>query len=457
MKQQYVNIKEWVELQWQNSDLGDLRRTKRVINLAINMLEKPEDSLPCQLEEWKDLKAAYRFLNSESVSHEKLQTEHWKNVLAEAKNSKKTVLFIQDTSELDYSSKWSTKGIGPIGNHRGKGIMMHTTLAVSYNKDNPVVLGLAFQHTWVRSEISYKKTESRSQKSKRLTEASLWEYSIKKIGTPQNPDWVSVGDRANDIYKFIRYCKNAHWNYLVRAQHNRKIMTESGQEVKLFDWARALPAQAIKEMDVRSRNGQPAKKILLNIAWGKMKILTPKNNFPKSENEQIEVWCLRCWEDEQNGLEWLLLTNFAIANKNDALEKIGWYETRWLIEEYHKCLKTGCAIEKRQLQSVHGLLALLGLLGIIAAKILEMKFLIRQHPNELASEHIPKLSLQIICARFKLSSQEITCSQFWSKVAAMGGFIGRKSDGDPGWQTLWKGWLRLLDMLIGAEAIQRCG
>jgi hypothetical protein len=459
MKQQYYDIKNWVKSQWLNSNLGDLRRNTRTIRLAINLLERPEESLPCQLEEWKDLKAAYRLLNSKSVSHKKFQEKHWQNTINEAINGNKVVLYIQDTSELDYSSKKATTGIGPIGNHRGQGIMIHTVLAVEYHKTAPNVLGLAFQHAWIRDNVSRRKTETKKQRRERPTEADLWRDSLMNIEIPQDTDalWVSVGDRGNDIFEFIKFCKDSNWDYLVRANYNRKIITQSGQAAKLFDYTRALPSKTTKEIEMRSRDNKPARKVLLNIAWVKIKISTPKNLTRKSEYEQIEAWCIRCWEDASDGLEWFLLTNLAITSKKEALEKIGWYETRWLIEEYHKCLKTGCAIEKRQLQSAQGLLSLLGLLGVIATKLLEMKFLARQHPNDLAIEHIPKYSLQIICSRFKLSLEKITCRQFWHKVAAMGGFIGRRSDGDPGWQTLWKGWLRLLDMLMGAEVIQRCG
>ena len=144
-------------------------------------------------------------------------------------------------------------------------------------------------------------------------------------------------------------------------------------------------------------------------------------------------------------------------NIEDALEKIDWYSNRWLIEEYHKCLKTGCAIEKRQLRTKEGLLAMLGFLGIVATRLLELKFIARRDPNNLAKNHIPPIDLQIICSHFRLQKDHITLQQYWHKVAALGGFIGRKSDGDAGWQTLWKGSLRLFDMISGAELIKNCG
>ncbi|MBA3537844.1 MAG: IS4 family transposase, partial [Tatlockia sp.] len=278
-----------------------------------------------------------------------------------------------------------------------------------------------------------------------------WEQTLTQIGTPQN-NWVNVGNRGNDIFTFIRFCKNSSWNYVIRAKHNRKIITQNNQQEKLFVWIKSLPQKAVKTITLNQQE------IELSISWEKIKISTPKNGFKKSNYEEIEVWCIRCWQ-ENNNLEWVLLTNIPILSTDEALEKIEWYKSRWLIEEYHKCLKTGCNIEKRQLTTAHGLLSLLALLSIIATKLIELKFLVRNSPEDKARNAIPQLILRMICARFRLSEESVTLRQVWHKIANLGGFIGRKSDGDPGWQTLWKGWLRVLDMVAGAESlsIPKCG
>lgn len=454
----FLDIQQWANKQWQNSSLGDMRRNKRAIKLARSLLNKPDASLPQQAESWKDLKAAYRFLNSDAISHYKLQKQHWDNVYKAANLDGQITLFIQDETQLDYSTHRSVEDIGPIGNHKGRGIMVHSTLAVAYDIFEPRILGLAYQNAWVRKNISLNKIEKRSDRFKRQTEADNWKNSLQSIGDPvKNRRWISVGDRGNDIFTFIRYCKNTSWNYVLRASHDRMISIDGQEKNKLFVIMRQLSAQSSKTIYLRGRNGDKARDILLHVSWEKVKVFTPKNGFKKNEREEIEVWCVRCWEHSSDGLEWILLTNMPITNEKDAWEKIDWYKARWLIEEYHKCLKTGCAIEKRQLKSAPALLGLLGILGIIATKLLEIKYLARQHPIDLAKHHIPSIPLQIISTRFELSQENITVQQFWHKVAGLGGFIGRKSDGDPGWQTIWKGWLRLLDMLSIVEMFRNCG
>ena len=132
-----------------------------------------------------------------------------------------------------------------------------------------------------------------------------------------------------------------------------------------------------------------------------------------------------------------------------------WYKCRWIIEEYHKCLKTGCRIEDRQLGTSEALEAVLGVLGIIAVLMLQLRNLAREDSNRQAKEVVPEIPMKIICKKYKLE-MTVSLRDFWRSVAKMGGFIGRKSDGEPGWQTLWGGWLRLIDMWFGVEAFMAC-
>ncbi len=155
----YFDTEKWVREQWENSNLGDIRRNRRTIKLARNILDKPNKSLPGQTENWGDLKAAYRLLNCSDITHESLQEVHWQNTYNKAFNERKPILFIQDSSELDFSLHYkSVKDLGPIGNHNAytRGIMIHSCLAV-ISDVVPRILGLAHQHAWTRAIFSKKK------------------------------------------------------------------------------------------------------------------------------------------------------------------------------------------------------------------------------------------------------------------------------------------------------------
>lgn len=276
----FANIEKWVQDQWKGSKLGDARRNARTIKLATSLINKPDASLPTQMGNWGDLKAAYRLLNSSHVNHQTLQEKHWQNVrqLAE-ENKHNTVLFIQDESAIDYSSKKSTKGLGPIGNHAGRGIMIHSTLAVACS-ENTSILGLAHQNAWIRADISRKRTETRAQRKQRWNEADNWEDSLKKIGTPpSDARWINVGDRGNDIFTFMRFSKNNGWQYVIRAKYDRNIEIGNGQKIRLFDYIRRLAPQTSKEIQLRTRNDDQARTVKLNVAWVQIRNTYSKKSF----------------------------------------------------------------------------------------------------------------------------------------------------------------------------------
>jgi len=403
VRRECIDDKLWVEMQWKNASLGDYRRNKRAIEIANRMLNNPAASLPVQMGEWKNTKAAYRFFNHDQNAHSAIQDGHWDHVstLAAKYEATTTILHIQDKSILDFSHAKQTAGLGPIGNHYGKGINIQSILAVAYdtNQNEPSeVLGLSYQKAWIRTERSLRKKEKRSDRLKRTTEGDYWIESLQKIERQEGSAlWVTIGDRENDNYKFFKYCKDEQWSFLIRANNDRVIITQDGKNIKLVDWARSLPAKAYKTLELRSRDKKPARVASLSISWGSIYVRPPKNGYSKNDYETIrlKLSCIQVWE-ENSDLEWLLVTNLEVENETSALEKIGWYESRWLIEEYHKCLKTGCSFEKSQLQSANGLLALLGFLGVIAARLLSTKLLAKAKPSEKAIVYYPQLHLELL-------------------------------------------------------------
>jgi hypothetical protein len=457
--QKFENLRKWSEDQWLYSNLGDKRRNTRAVKLGINLMTNPKASLSKQTHSWGDLKAAYRLFKEKDITYEKLQTPHRKNTIKEASsvNDKNVVLFIQDTSEIDYSSLKETKNLGSIGDNRGKGYMLHSCLSViPYN--NPEILGIAMQTAWTRNEKIYSGNETRIQRRKRKTEGDIWKTTIENIGLApsleKSPYWVSVGDRGNDIFDFFLASKSLNWHYLVRLCQNRKIEIKENKYLKCF--IREQSSKTTKTIEMRGRNGKPKRIIETKVTWDQVTILPPKIDKHKKLSS-VKGWVIRVWNDEEN-LEWILFSSLPIEDNESALEKIDWYSKRWLIEEYHKCLKTGCNIEKSQLKTFESLLSLLGFLAIIALRLLQIRTLSRLPNKYLAKDKVPQLMLKILCRKFNLSVEKLTIKDFWIKLARLGGFLGRKSDGDPGWQTLWTGWIQLQTMTDGAYLINnKCG
>jgi hypothetical protein len=156
-------------------------------------------------------------------------------------------------------------------------------------------------------------------------------------------------------------------------------------------------------------------------------------------------------------IHWTLLTTIPVESFEDAWRVVGWYEDRWLVEEWHKALKTGCCLESRQLQSMDRLLPLTGVLSVVAVLLVQIKHAARTRPNQPASESVPTLWLKLLQAKRKTKTYEITNYEFWRAVAKPGGFLGRRHDGEPGWQLIWRGWKQLHTLVEGALLAEECG
>lgn len=440
---------DWVEKQWNGAPLGDKRLEKRAIKIGEACLNTPGGTLPEKFGSWSGTKGAYRFFDSTEVTHEALQKVHNKNVIEIAGASGRLVLFIQDGSELIYNKHPCTHGLGPTADAFGQGIMFHTCLAVEWSKDSsPVTIGVAKQTAWIRPEPS-EKMKNNDQKKK---ESLVWLNTLKAIGRPPvNSRWVSVGDRGNDIYEYISGAAEEDWDYALRAKHDRTILV-NGEKQRLHKWVRSLESKGEYKLDLRARVEKFSRQAELKIAWGEA-VMQPPNG---KKGKTVEVTYVRAYDPEDEDLEWILVTSLKVNSVEDALEIVQIYEQRWIIEEYHKCLKTGCRIEDAQLKTGKRLLALLGILGVVATQLLKLRDLSRQQPDKLAEELVEKEIVDIVKNKFKLTG-EISLKELWRRIAMMGGFLGRKSDGNPGWQTIWKGWLRIQDMLEGMAMVKNCG
>lgn len=471
--QDFREVQRWAEQQWGRSDFGDPRRTARAVRLGTALALTPAASLPKQTASWGDLKAAYRLLARSELSHPAVSQQHWQQTQQQARDADDVVLFVQDTSHADFSTHRATTGLGPIGNSHGVGLMMHTTLAIrpaalsaaplaagtpGSSTANATVLGVAMQRLWSRQTTTHR-GETRGERVERDRESQLWQQALEAIGPPpQSPGaaqrWVSVGDRASDVFSYLETAQHLGWDVLLRVCQNRKIETADGRLSHLASHARALPSTAQTSVWLRSRNGLASEQLQLELSSDAVWVEPPWLGA-RAESVAIRCWVVRCWGRRSNGtlIEWILLTTIPINDRTALLELVRYYEHRWLIEEYHKCLKTGCRIEERQLEQAAALEAFIGFASIVAVRLLVLRTLSREQPEELAHRHLAPMMIELLRRRLKLtvSAEQMTMRQFWHATARLGGFIGRKSDGDPGWQTLWDGWQQLEQMTWAAS------
>lgn len=429
---------QWIYDQFSRIDVSDARLQKRAVDIAIGCAEHPEESLAGRFDDWADLKATYRFFSHPNITHQVLQQPHYHQVLEKARFSEELVLFIQDGSELLFNSHPWTHGLGPTADSNGNGLMFHSCLVAKYHESEETeILGLGYQEAWVRPE---------KKSADDLKESEVWLRTLEQMGRPQE-NWVSVGDRANDIYDFLHNANRLGWKYAVRARHDRKVEID-GEQTRLFSWIRQQTAQCTSKLYVKARGEEFSGEVTLEITWVKAKLFSPGNvsSVATEEVTYIRVWC-----PERPRLEWLLITNLPVNNEEDAVRIIRIYRRRWLIEDYHRAVKTGFRIEDNQLKQASRILALFGMIGVIATQLLAMRERCRLSPTTPVEEKVPKRWIILVERYLRVKLK--TVRDFWRSLARLGGFIGRKSDGEPGWQTIWKGYKRLQDMSLGADLL----
>ncbi len=441
----------WATKTFGSSQLNDMRRTGRAVKAAKRMAENPSATLPAQMQTWKETMAVYRLLKEDDVTFEALMQPHWHQT-REQIETRPVMLLVQDTTEVDLSHHPKTRGLGQVGNERGRGLYLQTVLAVL--PETGEVLGCAMQEPFVRTPAPA--GETRSQRRHRSDrETDVWMRLVRRLGSfPAETTVVHVGDRGADMFPFFQACRATQTHFLVRAFENRRIESEEEPQKYLLDEVRSWPAQASRPVQVPASHGRQARSTVVQLAFGSVTVLPPRleKRFSK---EPLEVWAIRVWEEQtpagEEPLEWILVTSVSTMTLEQAWEGVGWYERRWVVEEYHQCLKTGCRLEERQVQSADRLIRLLGLLSPLAVRLLHLRDLSRSAPERPAHEVLEADVLAVVAAQAGQTPDQMTMGAFWKAVAQMGGYLARQSDGPPGWKTLWKGWLRVQTRLAGVH------
>jgi hypothetical protein len=440
----------WARYEFSGVVAGDKRRTRRLVATATAMMRNPSASLPAQLQAPAALKATYNLLHQEAVTPAAVMAPHTVNTRAAA-GRRPRVLLIQDTTEIDYSAHPQTTGLGPIGDGNGRGYLLHSVLAV--DPDERQVLGLVHHEPFLRQPAP--KNEYSAQRQKRQRESQIWERAVAAVGpAPAGVQWIHVGDCGSDLFPFWEECRRQGCAFLVRAYQERCVTTPDETASYLMTFARQLPAQDSRTLSLPARHGKPAREARLQISFSPVTLRAPAH--PRGKREAIAGWVIRVWEsdppaDEEDPIEWVLITSVPTVTLAQAWERVAWYTCRWLIEDYHKCLKTGCAIEKRQLHDYGPLTRLLAILAPMAVRLLELREIARQTPERLASEVLPPELVHLVARLADLPPETLTVETFWREVAKQGGYLGRRRDGPPGWQTLWRGWLYIQTLLEGVH------
>lgn len=451
---------DFVKDHFGSCQLGDRRREKRLRCLAEAIIRHPGGTLPDKISDPASLKALYRLMNQEAVTHEAILASSRETTLARMKQVDGTVLLVHDTTELNYTGLKSISTLGPLGCGTTRGYLAHNTLAVV--AETREVLGLAYQKLAKRPTVI--KKETRAQRRERPDrETRLWKEASQSIPAALARHLqVELADRGGDVLELLDYFQSQGKFYVVRSKHNRRIVLENKVPAKLHDFARALPAQGTKTIEIPAHPEPTGRAMNVSIAWGRVVICIPEQPRGEFRDVPLATWVLCIREIDappgSSPVEWILLTNVPITNLEDAQKRISWYECRWMIEEYHKVLKTGCGIETLQFTSEEALKPTIALLSISALFLLNLRYVSRQSNAQQrpATEVLPPLCVEVLSLwRYQERRTNITVHEFFQALARLGGHQNRKHDHPPGWLVLWRGWTKLQSMLEIATSVSQ--
>jgi hypothetical protein len=443
---------DWAEEEFGQVPLKEARLKRRLCILARDFYARPQAQLPEACGTRAKTKAAYRFLSHPRVSMPILLASHYQ-ASARRVAAEPVVLAVQDTTSLNYSAHPAAEMLGPIGKEPTGpiGMLVHSTLA--FNAAG-TPLGLLDVQSWVRDPEDFGKKHQRYELPFEAKESVRWLRSLKAVAAVQarcpQTRLVSVGDREADIYELFVWAQAEAGRpaLLVRAERDRILAEDQGH---LWEQVAAVAPTGMLELKVPRRGAQPARQALLEVRYLSVELKAPKR---KAQMPAVRLWAVLAREvnppEGIQAVEWMLLSTLPVDSLESALEKLRWYAGRWGIEVFHRVLKSGCQIENRQLAGADRLEACLAIDLVVAWRIFHLTKLGRETPTVPCTvyfeEHEWKALVAYVTQKPEPPPQPPTLREAVRMTASLGGFLGRKSDGEPGTQTLWLGLQRLDDL-----------
>ena len=442
--------KDWAENEFGNARLPDERLQKRLLTIARDLYLRPQAQIPEACRSRAKTKAAYRFFDHPETGMEIVLESHYQSTQQRI-GEQKIVLAVQDTTSLNYAAHPATEDLGPISAHKdgAMGLLLHDTMAFSL-EGTP--LGLLDVQCWARDASEFGKHHQREHRPIEEKESFKWLKSFQQVAEAQrqcpNTMLVSVGDREADIYELFELALKDRGGpkLLVRAEYDRLLADGQGH---VWPMVANQPLAATQDLQVPRRGKQPARMAHLEIRFATVMLKPPKR---KTQLPSLKMYAVLAEElhapSDMTPLRWMLLTTCDVDNADRAIEKIGWYRLRWGIEVYHRTLKSGCKVEQRQLGSAERIETCLAIDMVVAWRIFHLAKLGREVPNIPCTVFFEEYEWKALYTHITKAPvpppEPPPLHDAMRMVATLGGFLGRKGDGEPGATTLWRG-LQYLD------------
>jgi hypothetical protein len=286
----------------------------------------------------------------------------------------------------------------------------------------------------------------------------MWIEGIHAAGpAPLGCLWVDVADRAGDIYEAMQAARTLGHHFLFRICQDRLVHAGTNvlrQATHLMAYARGLPSQGTDTVNIPGRGGRPPRTAQVSLAAAPVELPAPHGTRQRGSQPLLSAWVIRIWEAEpapkgSEPLEWVLLCSLPTDSVEAIRRHRDWYICRWLVEVYHDIEKNGCNEEARRFETAAGMEACLAVLSVVAVRVFQLRCALEAQGDERAEQVATAEERELIRRFVRAKKKRMTVREFVRGVAQLGGFLGRKCDGEPGVRSLWRGYQRLQDMLLG--------
>ena len=318
-----------------------------------------------------------------------------------------------------------------------------------------IALGLFYQQSWVRTGPPKRGRETWRQRLKRPRQSQCWTAALDQTPPPPpGSQWIFLADREADFYEPIEHCQRSGVDFIIRSYRDR-AQTDAPEHLQQA--AGQLLVRGTMSVTLRARPGAAARTATVQVRSGSLTLKGPERPGDPKPAVTGNVVAAR----EINvppgiaALHWILLTSLPCEHWVQAQRIVGRYTARWWIEEYHRALKSGAGVEDSQMAAAYRIETLTAVLAIVAVRLLNAQWLARARPDEaVEADAFGPQALALLAAEWGEPPEGWTQRSALVAVARLGGFLARKGDGQPGWQTTWRGWQRLMWMCQGLETLQ---
>lgn len=465
-----------IAAEFSGARLGDERLAKRLMRVATSIATSPGSSFPEISGSDGELEGVYRFLSNTRVTPESILEPHRCATLERGGGAE--VLVLHDTTGFAFRRGGARRGLGRLqrsGRSQSRqGFFGHFALAVTADGSRQP-LGVLGLHTFVRKERVVGPTTGRPTTKRKDKEAFRWVAMAEEVHSFK-PNAIHVMDREADSYENHRRLLESGIRFVIRGKAGwARIGERDGVRGTLPELATQTPIRLTRDVVISRRTpnsvavfnkAHPARKQRrAKLALRAATIVLRRPHYLGARNAEDSPLTLNVVLVEEvnppRGVEpisWMLLTNEPIATTEDVEKIVDFYRARWTIEEFFKALKTGCAFEKRQLETLFALRNALAVFCVIAWRLLLLRTVSRSMPETPAERVATKRQIAILQTLPKVDPRfaEIvvppkpTASDVLRAVAKLGGHV--KNNGPPGWLVLGRGYDSLLLLDLGWQA-----